>query len=51
MNGTNIGTEYYKAPEVLFAMTDPKLRIFEAVDIWSFGMVIFQVCFGFLPFD
>jgi serine/threonine protein kinase len=47
---TNIGTSYYKAPELLEKIP-PKDINYEKCDIWSIGVCLYSLCFGVLPFN
>jgi len=48
MTDTRLGTPYTMAPEVLF---DTKAPYTNKSDIWSIGVVLFQMLFGRLPFS
>ena len=46
MTVTNYGTPYYKAPEIYY---NQKLKT-DNVDLWSLGIMLFQMLAGDLPF-
>mmetsp|Transcript_18607 Transcript_18607/g.32578 ORF Transcript_18607/g.32578 Transcript_18607/m.32578 type:complete len:540 (+) Transcript_18607:44-1663(+) len=45
MDQANCGTSYYKAPELLKGSYDSKC------DIWSLGVIVFQLLIGRFPFE
>jgi serine/threonine protein kinase len=57
------GTPYYMAPEIVFNMnsmeniaiseSDKKLKMFydKSIDIWSYGICIYELVFNILPFS
>ena len=44
---TACGSPCYASPEMLTGKPYDPLR----VDIWSLGIVLYAMCFGYLPFD
>ena len=46
---TNNGTPIWKAPEYLF-LDDLEVKLTKAVDIWSFGAIVFNMLTGKRPF-
>ena len=45
MLSTHVGTPYYKAPEIYH-----DLGYDEKADLWSLGIILYQMVFGRLPF-
>ncbi|KAG0557085.1 hypothetical protein KC19_11G101100 [Ceratodon purpureus] len=51
-----MGTGFWRAPEVLLGMKDPKKRCSPTLftkksDVYSYGMVCYEIATGFLPFE
>lgn len=48
---TKLGTPVTMAPELLFAGDDEKVVYNSKADLWSIGVVFYQILFGRLPFN
>ncbi|KAG0601271.1 hypothetical protein M758_11G097800 [Ceratodon purpureus] len=51
-----MGTRFWRAPEVLLGMRDPKKRSSPTLftkksDVYSYGMLCYEIATGFLPFE
>ena len=46
MLSTHVGTPYYKAPEIY-----PDIGYDEKADLWSLGVILYQMVFGKRPFS
>ncbi|KAG0557084.1 hypothetical protein KC19_11G101000 [Ceratodon purpureus] len=51
-----MGTRFWRAPEVLLGMRDPKKRFSPTLftkksDVYSYGMLCYEIATGFLPFE
>jgi serine/threonine protein kinase len=47
---TYVGTPFYMAPEVLALREDDSLRYNESADLWSLGVIVFELIGGNKPF-
>lgn len=48
---TKLGTPITQAPELLFARPDENIEYNSKADLWSIGVVFYQILFGVLPFN
>jgi serine/threonine protein kinase len=49
--GVSVGTGAYMAPELLSRRSTDPLVLAEAHDTWSFGIILYAMLFGDLPFE